>query len=76
MSIDELDRLVEKRWTSRRGPSSTGLPSTTAWRTEEGAFAVLAGRSAADLPLSVGVLAGEQAPALRKPSGERSLVVL
>ncbi|MER6169751.1 glycoside hydrolase family 3 C-terminal domain-containing protein [Streptosporangium sp. NPDC001681] len=47
-----------------------------AWRAEEGAFTVLAGRSAADLPLSVEVLAGEQAPTPRKPSGERSLAVL
>ncbi|MET8050298.1 glycoside hydrolase family 3 C-terminal domain-containing protein [Streptosporangium sp. NPDC005286] len=47
-----------------------------AWRAEEGAFTVLAGRSAADLPLSVEVLAGEQAPSPRKPSGERSLAVL
>ncbi|MFI6451579.1 hypothetical protein ACIBF6_08480 [Streptosporangium amethystogenes] len=42
----------------------------------ESAFTVLAGRSAADLPLSAEVLAGEQAPTLRKPSGERSLAVL
>ncbi|MEU0479710.1 glycoside hydrolase family 3 C-terminal domain-containing protein [Streptosporangium sp. NPDC006013] len=47
-----------------------------AWRAEEGAFTVLAGRSAADLPLSVEALAGEQAPSPRKPSGERSLAVL
>ncbi|WP_433373452.1 glycoside hydrolase family 3 C-terminal domain-containing protein [Streptosporangium sp. CA-115845] len=47
-----------------------------AWRAEEGAFTLLAGRSAADLPLSVEVLAGEQAPTPRKPSGERSLAVL
>ncbi|WP_157594194.1 hypothetical protein [Streptosporangium amethystogenes] len=46
------------------------------WSAEEGAFTVLAGRSAADPPLSVEVLAGEQAPALRKPLGERSLAVL
>ncbi|MEU8379978.1 fibronectin type III-like domain-contianing protein, partial [Streptosporangium sp. NPDC048865] len=47
-----------------------------AWRAEEGAFTVLAGRSAADLPLSAEVLLGAEPPPRRKPSGERSLAVL
>ncbi|WP_436760314.1 glycoside hydrolase family 3 C-terminal domain-containing protein [Streptosporangium sp. V21-05] len=47
-----------------------------AWRAEEGAFTVLAGRSAADLPLSAPVLLGTEPPTSRDPSGERSLAVL
>ncbi|WP_329090424.1 MULTISPECIES: glycoside hydrolase family 3 C-terminal domain-containing protein [unclassified Streptosporangium] len=47
-----------------------------AWRAEEGAFTVLAGRSAADLPLSAAVLLGTEPPTPREASGERSLAVL
>ncbi len=47
-----------------------------AWRAEEGAFTVLAGRSAADLPLSAAVLLGTESPTSGEPSGERSLAVL
>ncbi|MGJ6966399.1 glycoside hydrolase family 3 C-terminal domain-containing protein [Streptosporangium sp. G11] len=47
-----------------------------AWRAEEGAFTVLAGRSAADLPLSAAVVLGTAPPTPREPSGERSLAVL
>ncbi|MGS2643181.1 glycoside hydrolase family 3 C-terminal domain-containing protein [Streptosporangium sp. LJ11] len=47
-----------------------------AWRAEEGAFTVLAGRSAADLPLSAAVLLGTEPPTSGEPSGERSLAVL
>ncbi|MER5648632.1 glycoside hydrolase family 3 C-terminal domain-containing protein [Streptosporangium sp. NPDC002524] len=47
-----------------------------AWRAEEGAFTVLAGRSAADLPLSAPVLLGTEPPTSRDLSGERSLAVL
>ncbi|MFF3440448.1 glycoside hydrolase family 3 C-terminal domain-containing protein [Streptosporangium sp. NPDC002721] len=47
-----------------------------AWRAEEGAFTVLAGRSAADLPLSAEVLLGTEPPPRQETSGERSLAVL
>ncbi|WP_440099019.1 glycoside hydrolase family 3 C-terminal domain-containing protein [Streptosporangium sp. H16] len=47
-----------------------------AWRAEEGAFTVLAGRSAADLPLSAEVLLGTEPPTSGESSGERSLAVL
>ncbi|MEU4404563.1 glycoside hydrolase family 3 C-terminal domain-containing protein [Streptosporangium sp. NPDC023963] len=47
-----------------------------AWRAEEGVFTVLAGRSAADLPLSAAVLLGTEPPTSEEPSGERSLAVL
>lgn len=46
------------------------------WRTEEGAFTVLAGRSAADLPLSGTTLVGAQAPVQPEPIGERSPIML
>ncbi|MEU4536147.1 glycoside hydrolase family 3 C-terminal domain-containing protein [Streptosporangium sp. NPDC023825] len=47
-----------------------------AWRAEEGVFTVLAGRSAADLPLSAAVLLGTEPPTSGELSGERSLAVL
>ncbi|MDP9844374.1 glycoside hydrolase family 3 C-terminal domain-containing protein [Streptosporangium lutulentum] len=46
------------------------------WRTEEGAFTVLAGRSAADLPLSGTALLGTCPPSRPEPVGERSPMLL
>ncbi|WP_312882284.1 fibronectin type III-like domain-contianing protein [Streptosporangium album] len=46
------------------------------WRAEEGAFTVLAGRSAADLPLSGTTLLGTRAPVQPGLVGERSPIML